>query len=61
MDIQKLATKMDVKLSFQKLAAKIEIIKNILLTKKEVKKEDKKNYKYKKDEWEEILKGNDYY
>ena len=52
---------MDVKLSFQKLAAKIEIIKNILLTKKEVKKEDKKNYKYKKDEWEEILKGNDYY
>ena len=48
---------MDVKLSFQKLAAKIEIIKNILLTKKEV----KKDYKYKKDEWEEILKENDYY
>ena len=24
-------------------------------------KEDKKNYKYKKDDWEEILKGNDYY
>ena len=24
-------------------------------------KEDKKDYKYKKDEWEEILKGNDYY
>jgi len=22
---------------------------------------DKKDYKYKKDEWEEILKGNDYY
>ena len=25
------------------------------------KKEDKKDYKYKKDNWEEILKGNDYY
>jgi hypothetical protein len=24
-------------------------------------KEDKKDYKYKKDNWEEILKGNDYY
>ena len=24
-------------------------------------KEDKKDYKYKTDEWEEILKGNDYY
>jgi len=24
-------------------------------------KEDEKDYKYKKDEWEEILKGNDYY
>ncbi len=24
-------------------------------------KEDKKDYKYKNDEWEEILKGNDYY
>ena len=24
-------------------------------------KEDKKDYKYKEDEWEEILKGNDYY
>ena len=24
-------------------------------------KEDKKDYKYKKDEWEEILRGNDYY
>jgi len=24
-------------------------------------KDDKKDYKYKKDEWEEILKGNDYY
>jgi len=24
-------------------------------------KEDKKDYKYKKDDWEEILKGNDYY
>ena len=24
-------------------------------------KEEKKDYKYKKDEWEEILKGNDYY
>ena len=52
---------MDLKQSIQKLATKIEIIKKILLTKKEVKKEDKKNYKYKKDEWEEILKGNDYY
>jgi len=61
MNIQKLATKMDLKQSIQKLATKIEIIKKILLTKKEVKKEDKKNYKYKKDEWEEILKGNDYY
>ena len=25
------------------------------------KKEEKKDYKYKKDDWEEILKGNDYY
>jgi len=57
MNIQKLATKMDLKQSIQKLATKIEIIKKILLTKKEV----KKDYKYKKDEWEEILKGNDYY
>ena len=24
-------------------------------------KEDKKDYKYKTDEWDEILKGNDYY
>ena len=24
-------------------------------------KEDKKDYKYKKDDWEEILRGNDYY
>ena len=24
-------------------------------------KDDKKDYKYKKDEWEEILRGNDYY
>ena len=24
-------------------------------------KEEKKDYKYKTDEWEEILKGNDYY
>ena len=24
-------------------------------------KEDEKDYKYKKDEWEERLKGNDYY
>ena len=24
-------------------------------------KEDKKDYKYKKDDWDEILKGNDYY
>ena len=24
-------------------------------------KEDEKDYKYKKDEWEEILRGNDYY
>ena len=24
-------------------------------------KEEKKDYKYKKDDWEEILKGNDYY
>ena len=24
-------------------------------------KEEKKDYKYKKDNWEEILKGNDYY
>ena len=61
MDIQKIATMMDVKLCFQKIATKIEIIKKILLTKKEVKKEVKKDYKYKKDEWEEILKGNDYY
>ena len=24
-------------------------------------KEDEKDYKYKQDEWEEILRGNDYY
>jgi hypothetical protein len=48
MDIQKIATMMDVKLSFQKIATKIEIIKMILLNGND-KKEDKKNYKYKKD------------
>jgi len=48
MDIQKIATMMDVKLSFQKIATKIEIIKMILLNDND-KKEDKKNYKYKKD------------
>ena len=26
-----------------------------------LRKEDKKDYKYKTDEWNEILKGNDYY
>ena len=55
MDIQKIATLMDVKLSFQKIATKIEIIKMILLNGND-KKEDKKNYKYKKDLLEEIYK-----
>ena len=39
---------MDVKLSFQKIATKIEIIKMILLNSND-KKEVKKDYKYKKD------------
>ena len=48
---------MTMKQRIQKLATQLEIIKKMILTKKEV----KKDYKYKKDDWEEILKGNDYY
>jgi hypothetical protein len=40
----------------QKIITQLDIIKRIL-----IKKEVKKDYKYKKDDWEEILKGNDYY
>ena len=47
---------MTLKQRIQKMITQIEIIKMIL-----IKKEVKKDYKYKKDDWEEILKGNDYY
>jgi len=47
---------MDKKEIIQDMVTKLKIIYAII-----TKKEDKKDYKYKKDEWEEILKGNDYY
>jgi hypothetical protein len=47
---------MDKKETIQKMVTQLKIIYDII-TKKEV----KKDYKYKKDDWEEILKGNDYY
>ena len=47
---------MDKKEKIQKIATQLKIIYAII-----TQKEDKKDYKYKKDEWEEILKGNDYY
>ena len=57
---------MDKKEIIQDMVTKLKIIYEII-TKNYVEyeygslKEDKKDYKYKKDEWEEILKGNDYY
>ena len=57
---------MDKKETIQNIVTKLKIIYEII-TKNYVEyeygslKEDKKDYKYKKDEWEEILKGNDYY
>ena len=50
---------MDKKEKIQKIATQLKIIFAII-TNKET-KEVKKDYKYKKDNWEEILKGNDYY
>jgi len=47
---------MTIKQRIQKIITQLDIIKRIL-----IKKEVKKDYKYKKDDWEEILKGNDYY
>ena len=47
---------MDKKEKIQNIVTKLKIIYDII-----TKKEDKKDYKYKKDNWEEILKGNDYY
>ena len=50
---------MDKKERIQKIVTKLKIIYDII-----TKKEDKKDYKYKTrshDEWDEILKGNDYY
>ncbi len=47
---------MNIKQRIQKIITQLDIIKRIL-----IKKEVKKDYKYKKDDWEEILKGNDYY
>ena len=50
---------MDKKEIIQKIVTKLKIIYDII-----TKKEDKKDYKYKirpHDEWDEILKGNDYY
>ena len=50
---------MDKKEMIQDMVTKLKIIYAII-TNKET-KEVKKDYKYKKDNWEEILKGNDYY
>ena len=47
---------MDKKETIQNIVTKLKIIYDII-----TKKEDKKDYKYKTDEWGEILKGNDYY
>ena len=57
---------MDKKEKIQNIVTKLKIIYDII-TKNYVEyeygalKEDKKDYKYKKDDWDEILKGNDYY
>ncbi len=50
---------MDKKEIIQDMVTKLKIIYAII-TNKET-KEVKKDYKYKKDNWEEILRGNDYY
>ena len=50
---------MDKKEKIQNIVTKLKIIYEIITNKE--KKEEKKDYKYKKDNWEEILKGNDYY
>ena len=57
---------MDKKEKIQNIVTKLKIIydcitKNYTEYEYGSLKEDKKDYKYKKDEWEEILKGNDYY
>ena len=57
---------MDKKETIQNIVTKLKIIyecitKNYTEYEYGSLKEDKKDYKYKKDEWEEILKGNDYY
>ena len=49
---------MDKKEKIQKIATQLKIIYAIITNKSN--KEDKKDYKY-SNEWEEILKGNDYY
>ena len=49
---------MDKKEKIQKIATQLKIIYAIITNKEN--KEDKKDYKY-SNEWEEILKGNDYY
>lgn len=41
------------------MVTKLKIIYAIITNKEN--KEDKKDYKYKTDEWDEIQKGNDYY
>ena len=57
---------MDKKEMIQDMVTKLKIIYEII-TNKYVEYEygsveaDKKDYKYKKDDWDEILKGNDYY
>ena len=57
---------MDKKETIQDIATKLKIIYE-MITNKYVEyeygslKEDKKDYKYKTDTWDEILKGNDYY
>ena len=57
---------MDKKETIQDMVTKLKIIYK-MITNKYVEyeygsvEEDKKDYKYKKDDWEEILKGNDYY
>ena len=50
---------MDKKETIQNIVTKLKIIYEIITNKEN--KEVKKDYKYKKDEWEEILRGNDYY
>ena len=57
---------MDKKDTIQNIVTKLKIIYDCI-TNKYVEyeygsvKEDKKDYKYKTDAWDEILKGNDYY